>query len=674
MKKFFFSLLIMMAILIINAGIVFGAGSAGDLNPVEALQVIDKQVDDLSASAFNNEPAANGQKKALSCKIDAAIDKVEYGLYQCVINDLDQDLRNVIQRWITPAEQPKLLMSIDNAIASVNNAAQTTVVTANGVVAGVADSHVEAWVWKGIPYAKPPVGELRWKAPQYPAPWYKIRFSTNNYSPCIQPVETAIWVPTDQITGSEDCLYLNIFRPKQSSTNLPVYFWIHGGGNFQGGASPYWSSLLALKLNAVVVVIQYRLGPFGWLTHPALNSEEMGPEKSGNFGTLDQIMALRWVQHNINRFGGNPNNVTIAGESAGGFDVLNLMISPMARGLFHRAVVQSAGCANISVSQGVARTNTLIDHLLVADGICPDLIRAARFRALMSNTQIRLYLRGKKADEIIRVIMKYSPNSFTKFTYPFIDGAVIPGTPADLFGSGKYNKVPVILGNNEYEMKPLLPTYCGSTPTSTGYTWANVYNVLGLAQPLMTLDQLMPLNGPDRVLYEEVGKYSSLTWKESMVDSLARILKKHQNNVYCYLFKWGGVGSGASPFDFLVGSGHSFDLPLLFGLPTDVWNAGSVTNANIQGRSALADAMASYIGAFISTGNPNRVNNGLPIWEEWSNRTGEPKCNIFDADFIQAKIGMMTQEITKANLRAQINALPAPVRDMILELSWWWQF
>jgi para-nitrobenzyl esterase len=673
MKKFLSSLLIIVVILITNTGITYTAGSAGDLNPVEALQIVDKQVADLPSSAFNNEFAYIGQKKALSHKIKELINRVEFGAYQSVIKDLNRDLRNVFQRWITAAEQPKLLASVENAITSINNAAQTTVFTANGIVAGVADPYVGAWVWKGIPYAKPPVGELRWKTPQYPDPWYKIRYSTNNYSPCIQPVETSIWTQTDQIVGSEDCLYLNIYRPQQCSTNLPVYIWIHGGGNFQGGASPYWSSLLALKLNAIVVVIQYRLGPFGWLTHPALNSKEIGLEKSGNFGTLDQIMALQWVQNNIARFGGNPNNVTVAGESAGGFDVLNLMISPLAKGLFHRAVVQSAGCANIPVSQGVARTNILIDNLLVADGTCPNLNRAATYRASMSKSQINFYLREKKADEIIRVIMTYAPTSFTRFTYPFIDGVVLPGTPASVFESGNYNKVPVILGSNLYEMKPFLPTYCGATPTSNGHTWANVYNVLGLAQPSMTLDELMPLNGPDRALYETVGKYASLSWKETMVDSLARLLKKHQNNVYCYLFKWGDIGSGSSPFDFLVGPGHAFELPLLFGFPTDLWNAGSVTNANIQGRNALSDAMTSYVGAFAFTGDPNRVNSGLPIWEEWSNRAGEPKCTIFDADFTQAKIGMMNREVTKASLLAQINALPALERDMILRLSWWWQ-
>jgi para-nitrobenzyl esterase len=222
-------------------------------------------------------------------------------------------------------------------------------------------------------------------------------------------------------------------------------------------------------------------------------------------------------------------------------------------------------------------------------------------------------------------------------------------------------------------MKPFLATYCGTRPTSSGYTWSNVYNVLGLAQPQMTLDQLMPANGPDRMLYETVGKYSSLTWKQVMVDSLARLLKKHQSDVYCYLFKWGGVGSGAPPFDFLVGPGHAFELPLIFNFPTDIWNAGSVTNNNLMGRYLLSEAMTTYLGSFASTGNPNRLNSGLPVWEEWSNGSGKAKCTIFDADFTQAKISMMNQEITKEGLLAEINALPVSERNMILALSWWWK-
>ena len=679
MKKVLGSLLIVFFVLFFNPSLFAGSdevagGFAGDLNPVEALQIIDKQVTNLPSSAFNSVQGADKSKKLLSSYIKELIDKVERGAYQSASNGLDKVLRGSFKKRIVAAEQIKLLASVDNAIASINNAAQTTVSTVYGKVAGVADPYVKTWVWKGIPYAKPPVGALRWKAPQNPASWDKVRHSNKSYSPCIQPVENMIWIPTDQINGSEDCLYLDIYRPRECGTKLPVYFWIHGGGNFQGQASIYWSSLLAMKLNAVVVVIQYRLGPFGFLTHPALNSEGTDIEKSGNFGTLDQIKALQWVQKNITSFSGDPNNVTIAGESAGGFDVLNLMISPLGKGLFHRAVVQSAGSTNIPVSKGVSRTNNLIDNLLVADGTCIDLTRAAAFRASMSNTEIESYLRGKKADEIVRVIIKTAPTSFMKFTYPFIDGMVVPGTPVSVFESGNYNKVPVILGGNEYEMKPFLPTYLGPVPTSSGHTWANVYNVLGLAQPSMTLDELMPPGGPDRVLYEKVGKYSSLSWKETMVDSLARVLKKHQDNVYCYLFEWGGAGSGLPPFDFLVGPGHSFELPLLFGLPTDNWDAGSVTNANVQGRNALSDAMLSYFGTFVSTGNPNRVNSGLPSWDKWSNRAGEPKYISFDADFNRARIGMMNQEATKAELLAQINSFPTYERDMIMSLSWWWQF
>jgi para-nitrobenzyl esterase len=258
-------------------------------------------------------------------------------------------------------------------------------------VAG-ADANNGSWVWAGIPYAKPPVGELRWKAPQDPEPWNKIRQSTYNFTRCTQPVFDLQWNPVNKIQGSEDCLYLNVFRPKTNAKNLPVYFWIHGGGNSFDGADNYDASILAQKSNMVVVVIQFRTGPFGWFNHPALNPNGTAEDKSGNYGVLDMIKALKWVNKNIAAFGGNPKNVTIAGESTGGYRVMNLMISPLAKGLFHTAINQSGG-SKISRSTANDIVNAAIDKLLVMTNFVRSKLRPCAYRASLIHVQIRGYFK-----------------------------------------------------------------------------------------------------------------------------------------------------------------------------------------------------------------------------------------------------------------------------------------
>ena len=219
--------------------------------------------------------------------------------------------------------------------------------TRSGPVMGV-EGKGETWVWKAIPFAKPPVGALRWKAPRDPDPWTDAREESEYCKPCAQ----YFFVGT-LTYGSEDCLYLNVWRPRTSETNLPVYFWIHGGGNTLGTASSddYNGANLADRSNLVVVTVNYRVGPFGWFTHPALREGAPGSEldDSGNYGTLDLVKALHWVRDNIEDFGGDPERVMIAGESAGAFNVLSLLVSPLAEGLFHRAMSESGGPMSSSV-------------------------------------------------------------------------------------------------------------------------------------------------------------------------------------------------------------------------------------------------------------------------------------------------------------------------------------
>jgi len=250
----------------------------------------------------------------------------------------------------------------------------TFVDTSYGTVKGFADD-ANTWAWKGIPFARPPVGDLRWMAPEDPESWEGVRQADEFCDWCPQYfVEDAGPPPSIPIiTGSEDCLYVNIWRPQSEEKNLPVYFWIHGGGNSIGTAAMtiYDGSKMASNSNLIVVTTNYRLGPLGWFTHPALrNGDEMND--SGNYGTLDIIMALKWVRENIEAFGGDPDNVTIAGESAGAQNVHSLLLSPLATGLFHKAIAQSGGPWTDSVEDGDASADEVIDELMAIDGISRD--------------------------------------------------------------------------------------------------------------------------------------------------------------------------------------------------------------------------------------------------------------------------------------------------------------
>ena len=677
MKKVLSAFLVIVLCLITNAGIAFSADSGADQapaslleplvktpGPIDSLEVLVDQVEALPNSAFTNK-YGSCQKKMLLKEIDKVTKNTESGNYPTAINKLNYDIRKKITACVKVTEQRPILQSIDSTITSLNNASKTTVKTSFGKVAGVETAN-DSWAWMGIPYAKPPVGELRWKAPQDPKPWKKVRYSTYDFTRCTQPELDNQWNPLNDIIGSEDCLYLNVYRPKTNEKNLPVYVWIHGGGHVFSGAEQYDATKLASKSNMIVVVIQFRIGPLGWFYNPALNLNGTDEDKSGNYGTLDQIKALKWVNQNIKEFGGNPGNITVAGESTGGYHALNLMISPLAKGLFNKVIASGGSGVNYPLSTGINRSNSAIDNLLVADGTCADLASAANYRAVMSSEQISSYLRGKTDKEIERSVM----NEYGAITTvaPFIDGFVLPGNQTSVFESGNYNKVPVILGSDKDEMRPFLPSWLGFVQTSSGYTWYNVYNAIGVAEPKITLDELMP-SSSDREFYDACGKYPSMYWKASTVDSVARILKNHQDDVYCYVFNWGGIGSGTEPFDFLIGSGHAFELSFFFGWDSDTWGNISFSQQNEPGRKDLQNAIMSYMASFAKHGDPNNNVDNLPEWAKWSNNEG-PKSIVFEADFKEAKINMMNEEYSKEEILSQIEALPEPVKNLVKILLW----
>jgi para-nitrobenzyl esterase len=515
----------------------------------------------------------------------------------------------------------------------------TVVETEYGTVEGYVDPDFffAAVVWKSIPYARPPVGALRWKEPLSPLPWTGVLETTTDCEPCTQFDGTSV---NDPVIGSEDCLYLNVFRPNTDEMNLPVYFWIHGGSNKTGGAYQYALSYLAQRENIVVVVIQYRMGPFGWFRHPAPTGSRS--IRSGNFGTLDQIKALKWVKQNIASFGGDRNNVTVAGESAGGANTMHLLVSPLAKKLFHGVFMQSIGGSVYSPDRNAARAHDTLVDLLIADGSAADEAEAEELIGSMSDRELRAYLQGKTTAEIMAAEQSSSIG-------PTEDGFVMPiGGWEGAITSGNYNKVPVILGSNLHEYT--LWTYSYPLPTSSGYYW---YDLAQTWDGTLSLDDIMPLEG-DKNLYQYAAALGGLNWRLSRVDNIARWLKNQQDDIYGYFFKWDGVDIYplSALYKFIFGATHASEIAFFFGSTVDIWTDGAAFNPYMDtpGRQALALAMMDYIGNFCYTKDPNGT--GVPIWEEWSSEEGGPKLISLDATPATIDTYMITEELTDESVEA----------------------
>jgi len=570
-----------------------------------------------------------------------------------------------------------LLLLVPSLANAWNN--DVRVNTAYGAVEGSLSNDGTTMIWQGVPYAKPPVDDfvnqiyLRWKAPQDQAPWQGVREATKPALKCTQLQTTDDWLRTGIIDpdSGEDCLYVTIYRPNNSK-KLPVYVWIHGGSNNFGSAREYGATELAVRSDVVVVVVQYRLGPVGWFYHPALQSGTDPLSDSGNFGTLDTAKALKWIQQNIAAFGGDTNKVTVTGESAGAHNTMNLVISSVGKGLFSGAMYESGGMAPVTADSGRASANDYIEKLLMfADGVSTPVSSATRAayaqkRVAMENAgTLASYLRHAKAGDLFLAILKYGSVP----TFPIIeDGNVMPlGGWIPAIQSGNYNKMPIILGSNEYELKPFevlfgsIVALYGAPSTLPTYSWFSLFTSVRNNNTPKYEDILKtPF---DQDLYDKAGYFGTLQWKAKNVDSLAHEFSQVQDKVYAYFFKWGGVGSGPYPFDHIYAAGHAAEIAF-FGIGADqgLFNLPFVP-ANQKGRDELKGAMMAYLSNFARTGNPNSGDSqhAFPAhrtkWEQWINASGGPKAIVFDADLDHAKIDMqMTDELTFAIAEAQRQA------------------
>jgi para-nitrobenzyl esterase len=467
--------------------------------------------------------------------------------------------------------------------------AQLKVKTKQGKIEGKEDGSVRAFL--GIPFAKPPVGPLRWHEPVPAASWSGVRQATTFGAHCMQPKIYADMIFRDP-GGSEDCLTLNVWTPaKDKSAKLPVMVWIFGGGFTAGGTSERRQDGAHLATKGVVVVsMNYRLGIFGFFAHPELAAES-SHGASGNYGLLDQTAALRWVQNNIKAFGGDPNNVTVFGESAGSFSVSEQMASPLAKGLFQRAIGESGGA--------FASSTLAMKSLQEAEA------QDAAFATSKLSATTLAELRALPADKILEAVsQKPEPGSPPLRFAPDVDGYFLPESVPAIFAAHQQNDVPLLAGWNRDE-----------GGFATGATVESLQDALRKQFPDHADEAIKVYAANDdaeavRVLSDLRADtfiaYSTWRWIEAQVSTGTK-------PVYRFRFD---LAPPADP-NHLGGLAayHSSEIPYVFGdldlLQGFAWRPED---------HALSDQMEQYWTNFARSGDPNGP--GLPQWPVYGAASG----------------------------------------------------
>ena len=477
--------------------------------------------------------------------------------------------------------------------------------------------------FKGIPYAQPPVGDLRWRAPKDLPRSENPIYATDYKNSCVQPGDGSLSLGSSGkvYSGNEDCLYLNVFVPQNQTkfekNNFPVMFWIHGGANIFGAGSQYDFSALATSQQVIIVTINYRLGIFGWFTSNDLRDTSEGLDKSSNFGQLDIIKALEWVKSNIDYFGGDSSNVTIFGESAGGHNTLTLLASPLSKDLFHRAISQSGYVESASLEFAEK------DALLSSEKLFEEDIKF-----LIDSEEIAAKLRGISAEEIFTRIAKIrEENIWAKMPLTTRDGIVVPKKG---IYSGLRNVDPdivVVAGTNKDELNLYY--------LDSDYFYDTTF---GIRKSLKRSKENL----------RSWIDYRSEIWRFKGAEEPLRVMSENNNNLYSYRFDWDEQlnSNVVGNYQLFLGAAHFMEIPFLLGK----FNLGPIgfiekrvvfPSESEKGRLALSELMMKYWSNIAKYGDPNAFTDG-PKWEKF---TKEKQQYLTLDNPIENKLSMVEEPV-----------------------------
>ena len=488
----------------------------------------------------------------------------------------------------------------------------------------------DLYVFKGVPYAKPPVGALRWRAPRDVDYLDAIIDATEFKNECVQPKDNSSIFNRNLSTGDEDCLYLNIYVPKnQNSLNknkFPVMYWIHGGSNIWGAGSDYDFSNLATSQQVIVITINYRLGLFGWFASPFFAETAEGLDKSYNFGHLDIIKGLEWVNQNISSFGGDKNNVTIFGESAGGSNTLTMIASPLTEGLFHKAISQSGYVSSYSVEYAESISELSSKNIF-----------AENIKYLTDSNEIVDYLQGLTQTEVYE---KYIATA-EKYVYPITpitirDGIVIPN-------EGVYKALE--------KTDPSLVVVAGTNKDEMNYWFVNSEYFYDTSFEIRRTLKRSEAN------LRSWNKYRSAIWRYKGAEEPLRRMSISNDNLYSYRLDWDEEDEGIfGDYSLFVGAAHGIDIPFIansFDMEQIPWYIKNILfpESTAEGRDALSALMMRYWGNIAKYGDPN-----VFVPQKWEKFTASDNQMIILDNPQDPNFGMVTNPVMPKTLLKEIES------------------
>lgn len=507
--------------------------------------------------------------------------------------------------------------SATGGVQTPQNENPRIVTTMSGQIEGKKTS--KAYIWLGVPYGQ----TERWKAPTAPDSWSRTRS-------CKRPRKGK----------GDDCPFVNIYKPVSKKEKMPVMVFLHGGGNVGGTANRSFSSFVK-ETGVIVVSVEFRQGAFGWLQSRGLQTGDRMTD-SGNFAMLDIKLALEWVQNNIEAFGGDKQNVTLSGFSAGARDALNCVISPAMKGLFHKVISFSGGMTTCSVREGRRWSNQKLAKILVRRGRFSNQKRALKYVKRIGKKKLNKLLYSL-SDKEVKKMAGATSLRLTNFPQNFRDGKVIPKAGFDVLEYGGYNRVPMILGSNNSE-------------------FANV-SYKTLHRILVKNPKTFRNRAQFYRLLKKSKEYGSKLQTSFYLERLANKLSidPYHEDFYTYRFKWGEdrrvVGSNYARY---VGAIHGMDVDFLLGRykKGEAGTSDSIyTRANLPGRQALTSVMRQYVSNFCHTGNPNGIDGqgNVPVqWEKWRRVPGSKRIMTFSASRREAEVNMTSRTINRAKVKRQM--------------------